>query len=96
MEKYINQEQNTENNEDNVQQTSEMGTTVGENLDLKGGRVLNVPDFIELASMGFSEDELKSILRLRRRFEQGDHESTPEHIRLRFGRYLFENGKISS
>ncbi len=96
MEKYLNQEQHTENNEDKVQETSEIEGTVGENLDLKGGRVLQVPDFIELASMGFSEDELKSILRLRRRFEQGDHEATPEHIRLRFGRYLFENGKISA
>ncbi len=99
MENFLNQN-NTENSEEqmaNVAQTAEIDTnSVGENIDLKGGRVLEVPDFVELATMGFSEDELKSILRLRRRFQEGDHEATPEHIRLRFARFLFESGKIES
>ncbi|MEI7554030.1 hypothetical protein [Candidatus Chlorohelix sp.] len=71
-------------------------TTVGENLDLKGGQVVNAPDFVDLLMMGFSEDELKLLLKLRRRFEQGEHDVTPEIIRLRFAKFLYENGKIDA
>jgi hypothetical protein len=59
-------------------------------------KTAHAPDFVDMALMGFSEDELKQLIRLRRRFEQGDHEATPEVIRLRFARYLYENGKIAA
>ena len=70
-------------------------TNVGENIDLVGGRVLHGPDFVELASQGFSEGQLKDILRLRRRYnETEENEITPEFKRLRFARFLHESGKI--
>lgn len=70
-------------------------TNVGENIDLVGGRLLNGPDFVELASQGFSESQLKQILRLRRRYnETEENEITPEFKRLRFARFLHESGKI--
>jgi hypothetical protein len=97
MEKFAKSENNNQEAVENVTDTTELNTeVVGENIDLKGGRVLNVPDFVDLAEMGFSEDELIRILKLRRRFEQGDHEATPEVIRLRFARFLFERGKIAA
>jgi hypothetical protein len=68
---------------------------VGETLDVKGGRFMPAPDFVELAALGFSEGELSTILRMRQRFEAGDSEFTPEHKRLRFARWLYQNGKIS-
>ena len=100
MEKYIKGDNNTGNDEEEVEsvsQTPEIENAQGtESLDLKGGRIIHIPDFVELASMGYSEETLKKLLRLRLRFQQGDHESTPETIRLRFGRYLYEKGKISA
>ncbi len=93
---------NYTNNERNAEQTSseEIKIDVGnieENLDLKGGRVINVPDFVELATQGFSEGELKDILRLRRRYEDGkDYEITPEYKRLSFARWLYTEGKLES
>ena len=59
--------------------------------------MLNVPDFVELATQGFSEGELKDILRLRRRYEEGnDYELTPEYKRLRFAQWLYNEGKLQS
>ncbi len=70
-------------------------TNVGENIDLVGGRVFNAPDFVELASQGFSEEQLKRILKLRRRYnETEENEVTPEFKRLRFARFLYSSGKI--
>ena len=70
-------------------------SNVGDNLDLIGGRVLNSPDFVELALQGFSEGELKQILRLRRRYnETEENELTPEFKRLRFARFLYSEGRI--
>lgn len=68
---------------------------VGENIDQAGGRVLHIPDFVELASQGFSEDQLKGLLRLRRRYnETEENEITPEFKRLRFYRYLVSEGRM--
>ena len=91
------QQSNPENETQSVEpeaQATEMHT-IGENIDLKGGRVLDVPDFVELALQGFSEGELKQMLRLRRRYNETDeNEVTPEFKRLRFARFLFNEGKI--
>jgi hypothetical protein len=98
MAQYNNQEREAEQAGDNPEQgkTTEL-ENVGENIDLVGGRVLNTPDFVELALQGFSEDQLKQMLRLRRRYnETEENELTPEHKRLRFARYLYSSGKIKS
>jgi hypothetical protein len=48
-----------------------------------------------LATAGFSEAELKDILRLRRRYNDGKvNELTPEYKRLQFARWLYRQGKI--
>ncbi len=100
MAQQSNPENETEQTEANPQE--EQGPTtelqnVGENIDLVGGRVLEVPDFVELALQGFSEDELKRILKLRRRYnDTEENELTPEYKRLRFARYLYSEGKIES
>jgi len=99
MHHYTNNERNTEqaNSEEQLPNTKVDLINIGETIDLKGGQVLNVPDFVELATQGFSEDELKDILRLRRRFEVGnDYEITPEHKRLSFAKWLYEHGKLDS
>ncbi len=90
-----NQLNNTENEQPLDNMTEINGASIGENIDLKGGRVIGVPDFVELAEQGFSEEELKRIVLLRKRYNQGDHEVTPEHLRLRFARYLYDSGKIA-
>jgi hypothetical protein len=92
MENHFN---NTENEQPLDNMTEMSSISIGENIDLKGGRVIDVPDFIDLAEQGFSEDELKRIVQLRKRYNQGDHEVTPEHLRLRFARYLYDSGKIA-
>jgi hypothetical protein len=93
---YKNDERNAEKSDKEEQIKVEVGN-VAENIDLKGGRVLNVPDFVELATQGFSEGELKDILRLRRRYENStDYELTPEYKRLSFAKYLYDQGKINS
>jgi hypothetical protein len=93
MAQYSNQEHETEQDPEETP-TTEL-TNVGENIDLIGGRVLNGPDFIELASQGFSEGQLKQILKLRRRYnETEENEVTPEFKRLRFARFLYSSGKI--
>ncbi len=93
MAQYSNQENETEQNPEETP-TTEL-TNVGANIDLIGGRVLNGPDFIELASQGFSEGQLKQILKLRRRYnETEENEVTPEFKRLRFARFLYSSGKI--
>jgi hypothetical protein len=93
MAQYSNQENETEQDPEETP-TTEL-TNVGENIDLIGGRVLNGPDFIELASQGFSEGQLKQILKLRRRYnETEENEVTPEFKRLRFARFLYSSGKI--
>jgi hypothetical protein len=93
MAQYSNQENETEQDPEETP-TTEL-TNVGENIDLIGGRVLNGPDFIELASLGFSEGQLKQILKLRRRYnETEENEVTPEFKRLRFARFLYSSGKI--
>ena len=94
MAQYRNDERNVAQagNQDQVQVKVD---AIGENIDLKGGRVLNIPDFVELATQGFSEGELKDILRLRRRFETGtDYELTPEYKRLQFAKWLHDQGKL--
>ncbi len=83
------------------EETEQAGATellnVGENLDMKGGRVLEIPDFVELALQGFSENELKDILKLRRRYnETSENEITPEFKRLRFARYMYGSGRMKS
>ncbi len=91
------QQSNPENETDQVLAESEVTQlhTVGENIDLVGGRVLNAPDFVELALQGFSEGELKRILKLRRRYnETEENELTPEFKRLRFARFLYNEGRI--
>ncbi len=94
MAHYTNNEKEQADKEEHVTVEVE---AVGENLDLKGGRVLNVPDFVELATQGFSEGELKNILRLRRRYESGnDNEITPEYKRLQFVQWLYNQGKLES
>jgi hypothetical protein len=93
MAQYSNQENETEQDPEETP-TTEL-TNVGENIDLIGGRVLNGPDFIELASQGFSEGQLKQILKLRRRYnETEENEVTPEFKRLRFARFLYSSGNI--
>ena len=95
MAQYKDQEDETEQDPEETP-TTEL-TNVGENIDLVGGRVINGPDFVELASQGFSEGQLKQILKLRRRYnETEENELTPEHKRLRFARYLYSSGKIKS
>ncbi|HEX2916458.1 MAG TPA: hypothetical protein VH186_37205 [Chloroflexia bacterium] len=94
------QHNNPENDCTEVEQTQEHSETtelqnVGENLDMVGGRVLDIPDFVDLALQGFSEGELKSFLKLRRRYnETEENEVTPEFKRLRFARFLYDSGKI--
>ena len=79
------------------QQSTTNLSNVGENIDLVGGRNLDVPDFVELALQGFSEGELKHILRLRRRYnENEENELTHEFKRLRFARYLYKEGRINN
>jgi hypothetical protein len=91
-----NNERNAEQT-DNPEQIKIEVENVGENLDLKGGRVIHVPDFVELATQGFSEGELKDMLRLRRRYNEGeDYEITPEHKRLSFARWMYQQGKLES
>lgn len=93
MAQYSNQENEIEQDPEETP-TTEL-TNVGENIDLIGGRVLNGPDFVELASQGFSEGQLKQILKLRRRYnETEENEVTPEFKRLRFARFLYSSGKI--
>lgn len=90
-------------NPDNEMQEVEQATgektelhTIGENIDQIGGRVLQIPDFVELAAQGFSEGQLKDMLRLRRRYnETEENEITPEFKRLRFYRYLYKEGRMS-
>lgn len=97
MAQYKDQENEIEENPEEIpssELTNEV-TNVGENIDLVGGRMLNGPDFVELASQGFSEGQLKDILRLRRRYNTTEeNEVTPEFKRLRFARFLYSNGKI--
>lgn len=99
MAQYSNPENETQQNEQ-VEATPEPTPTtelqnVGENIDLVGGRVLETPDFVELALQGFSEDQLKAMLKLRRRYNQTEeNEITPEFKRLRFARFLARSGKI--
>ncbi len=98
MAHHSNPENETEQTDRNPEQgqTAEL-SNIGENIDLVGGRVLNTPDFVELALQGFSESELKQILKLRRRYnETTENELTPEFKRLRFARYLYGAGKIES
>lgn len=96
MAQYTNNERNVEQNGNDEQVKVELDN-IAENIDLKGGRVLNVPDFVELATQGFSEGELKDILRLRRRYEEGnDYELTHEYKRLRFAQWLYKEGKLES
>ncbi|MDB5081840.1 MAG: hypothetical protein JWP00_3764 [Chloroflexi bacterium] len=93
MAQYSDQEKDTEQNPEETP-TAEL-TNVGENIDLVGGRVITAPDFVELASQGFSEGQLKDILKLRRRYnETEENEVTPEFKRLRFARFLYSSGKI--
>jgi hypothetical protein len=70
--------------------------TIGETLDTKGGRVVPAPEFVELAEMGFSDGELSTILKLRQRFEEGGSDFTPEHKKLRFMRWMYQNGRLDS
>lgn len=92
MAQFSDQEKETEEPEETP--TTEL-QNVGENIDLVGGRILNGPDFVELALQGFSEGQLKDMLRLRRRYnETEENEITPEFKRLRFARYLHDSGKI--
>ena len=94
MAQYKDQEDETEQDPEEKTPTTEL-TNVGENIDLVGGRVFNGPDFVELASQGFSEGQLKQILKLRRRYnETEENEVTPEFKRLRFARFLYSSGKI--
>src|SRR4051812_24294524 len=98
MAQHTNPESNTDQTADNSEQgaTTEL-QNVGENIDQVGGRMLNAPDFVELALQGFSEDELKQILKLRRRYNNTtENELTPEFKRLRFARYLYSAGKLES
>jgi hypothetical protein len=98
MSQHINPESETNQVASNQEQgaTTEL-QNVGENIDPVGGRVLNVPDFVELASQGFSEGELKQLLKLRRRYQENDeNEVTHEYKRLRFARYLYSSGKLES
>ncbi len=97
MAQHSNPEQEIEQGEPEPQaeETTEL-TNVGENIDQKGGRVIEVPDFVDLALQGFSDDQLKSILKLRRRYNETDeNEITFEFKRLRFARYLYKQGRIS-
>ena len=97
MENYIFEDRDKDSSDDKVTRTSEIENTLtGESLDLKGGRILHIPDLSELSDMGFEETELRRLLRLRHRYQKGDHEETSEVIRLKFGRYLYETGKISA
>lgn len=103
MEQYSKNNQGLEQFKQDENFQVEVGDTTeindvasNENLDLKGGRVLNAPDFVDLAGMGFSENELKTLVRLRRRFEEGGSDLTPEHQRLRFARWLYQNGRLDS
>ena len=98
MAQHPNPESETDQTANNSEQsdTTEL-QNVGENIDQVGGRVLDVPDFVELALQGFSENELKQILKLRRRYNDNDeNEVTPEFKRLRFARYLYSSGKLES
>lgn len=95
MEQYSNKGNNLENE---AQQSSldvaDVNIEVaGNTIDVLGGRVS--PDFYDLASSGFSEGELKDMLRLRRQYSQGViNDLTPEYKRLQFARWLYEQGKI--
>ncbi|MEI6045872.1 MAG: hypothetical protein WCS37_16105 [Chloroflexota bacterium] len=94
MAQYTNDERDMEQTGSGEQIRVEVDA-IGENIDLKGGRVLNIPDFVELATQGFSEGELKDILRLRRRYENSnDYELTAEYKRLRFAKWLYKQGKL--
>ncbi len=96
------QHTNPNNEADKMINNEEQGETaelqnVGESIDQAGGRVMDAPDFVELALQGFSEHELKSILKLRRRYNETlENEITPEFKRLRFARYLYSAGKLES
>ena len=98
MAQHSNPESETDQTADNQAQanTTEL-QNVGENIDQAGGRVLDIPDFVELALQGFSEDELKKILKLRRRYHNtAENELTTEFKRWRFARYLYSSGKLES
>ena len=94
MEQYTDQSSNSENEVQPQLSETLSGLEVdGASLDLLGGRV--IPDFYDLATAGFSEAELKDILRLRRRYNDGKvNELTPEYKRLQFARWLYRQGKI--
>ena len=98
MDQYIGKGSNPENEVQpqlNIAETSTEIGIAGNTIDELGGRVS--PDFYDLAVAGFSENELKDMLRLRRQYNEGQvNELTPEYKRLQFARWLYRQGKITN
>ena len=95
MEQYTNRESNAE--KDVQIKIDDASVELGENstIDVLGGRA--TPDFYDLAASGFSENQLKDILRLRRQYNDGVvNELTTEYKRLQFARWLYKGGKLES
>ena len=94
MEQYTDKGSNPENEiQLNIADTHPQIGVSPHVIDELGGRVS--PDFYDLATAGFSESELKDMLRLRRQYKEGEvNELTPEYKRLQFARWLYKQGKI--
>jgi hypothetical protein len=59
-----------------------------------------LPTMIEVRNLehvGFSSEQIARLFRIKALYQRGAyHEATPEHKRLAFARWLYEQGRLQS
>ncbi len=59
--------------------------------------LLNRIEVRNLERVGFSHEQITHLLRIKERYQQGAYqEATPEQSRLKFVRWLYQNGRLQS
>ena len=60
-------------------------------------QLLNRIEVRNLERVGFSREQITRLLRIKERYQQGAYqEATPEQRRLKFVRWLYQNGRLQS